>query len=434
MPANSVKTTIIRNGSLIDGSGRAPVENDAVVIQGDRIRSVGSVPPDVNVEDLENVATIDASGKWIMPGLIDGHCHLSFGQPAMPGITMARGTVSSEFSTLRAARNAQTILRSGVTSVCVPGGTWFIDVAVREAINSGMIEGPRVYCAGRFIVTYGSIADNEPSWVGTPEHVNGKLCNNVVDMVTEVRRQCKHGVNFIKMADSTWGDIQTISKEELKAVADEAHRRNARITIHSRGADSTRAAAQAGFDWILHADLATESDLDAVAEAGVRIMPTLTFLEHASEYGRDFGRNDREVDQMKYNLEGGATVLQRARELGLKVLCGTDSGNSPVMPYGELHANEPGIMVKYGGYTPLEAISACTRDNAFVVGLEDDLGVIEAGKLADLLILDKDPVADISVLKGGRHIQSVIKAGKVVDRDELRGDAARPLGFLPGVC
>ena len=433
MPANSVKTTIIRNGSLIDGSGRAPVENDAVVIQGDRIRSVGSVPPDVNVEDLENVATIDASGKWIMPGLIDGHCHLSFGQPAMPGITMARGTVSSEFSTLRAARNAQTILRSGVTSVCVPGGTWFIDVAVREAINSGMIEGPRVYCAGRFIVTYGSIADNEPSWVGTPEHVNGKLCNNVVDMVTEVRRQCKHGVNFIKMADSTWGDIQTISKEELKAVADEAHRRNARITIHSRGADSTRAAAQAGFDWILHADLATESDLDAVAEAGVRIMPTLTFLEHASEYGRDFGRSDREVDQMKYNLEGGATVLQRARELGLKVLCGTDSGNSPVMPYGELHANEPGIMVKYGGYTPLEAISACTRDNAFVVGLEDDLGVIEAGKLADMLILDKDPVADISVLKGGRHIQSVIKAGKVVDRDELRGDAARPLGFLPGV-
>ena len=433
MPANSVKTTIIRNGSLIDGSGRAPVENDAVVIQGDRIRSVGSVPPDVNVEDLENVATIDASGKWIMPGLIDGHCHLSFGQPAMPGITMARGTVSSEFSTLRAARNAQTILRSGVTSVCVPGGTWFIDVAVREAINSGMIEGPRVYCAGRFIVTYGSIADNEPSWVGTPEHVNGKLCNNVVDMVTEVRRQCKHGVNFIKMADSTWGDIQTISKEELKAVADEAHRRNARITIHSRGADSTRAAAQAGFDWILHADLATESDLDAVAEAGVRIMPTLTFLEHASEYGRDFGRSDREVDQMKYNLEGGATVLQRARELGLKVLCGTDSGNSPVMPYGELHANEPGIMVKYGGYTPLEAISACTRDNAFVVGLEDDLGVIEAGKLADMLILDKDPVADISVLKGGRHIQSVIKAGKVVDRDELRGDPARPLGFLPDV-
>jgi imidazolonepropionase-like amidohydrolase len=433
MPANSVKTTIIRNGSLIDGSGRVPVDNDTVVIQGDRIRSVGRVPPDVNVEDLENVATIDASGKWIMPGLIDGHCHLSFGQPAMPGITMARGTVSSEFSTLRAARNAQTILRSGVTSVCVPGGTWFIDVAVREAINSGMIEGPRVYCAGRFIVTYGSIADNEPSWVGTPEHVNGKLCNNVVDMVTEVRRQCKHGVNFIKMADSTWGDIQTISKEELKAVADEAHRRNARITIHSRGADSTRAAAQAGFDWILHADLATESDLDAVAEAGVRIMPTLTFLEHASEYGRDFGRSDREVDQMKYNLEGGATVLQRARELGLKVLCGTDSGNSPVMPYGELHANEPGIMVKYGGYTPLEAISACTRDNAFVVGLEDDLGVIEAGKLADMLILDKDPVADISVLKGGRHVQSVIKAGKVVDRDELRGDPARPLGFLSGV-
>ncbi len=434
MPGANGRTTIIRGGTLIDGSGQSPVQNDAIVLDGDRIRSVGVLPPDVNAEDPESVRTIDASGKWIMPGLIDGHCHLSFGQPAMPGLNIARGTVSSEFSTIRAARNAQTVLRSGVTSVCVPGGTWFIDVAVREAINAGLIEGPRVYCAGRFIVTYGSIADNEPSWVGTPEHVNGKLCNNVTDMVTEVRRQCKHGVNFIKMADSTWGDIQTISREELTAVAEEAHRRNARITIHSRGADSTRAAAEAGFDWILHADLATESDLDAVAEAGVRIMPTLTFLEHAAEYGRDFGRSEREVDQMKYNLEGGARVLQRARELGLKVLSGTDSGNSPVMPYGELHANEPGIMVKYGGYTPLEAISACTRDNAFVVGLEDDVGVIEPGKLADMLLLTKDPVADISVLKGGRNLDLVIKAGKVVDRNGLRNAPDDPLRIVPDAC
>ena len=338
MAANGKKTIIIRNGILIDGSGSPAVENQAIVIQGNRIRSVGPVPPEINVEDKDSVETIDASGKWIMPGLIDGHCHLSFGQPAMPGVSVARGTTSSEFSTLRAARNAQKVLRSGVTSISVPGGTWFIDVALREAISAGLIEGPRIYCAGRFIVTYGSIADNEPSWVGTPEHVNGKLCNNVTDMVTEVRRQCKHGVDFIKMADSTWGDIQTISKEELAAVAQEAHRRNARITIHSRGADSTRAAAEAGFDWILHADLATESDLDAVAEAGARLMPTMTFLEHASEHGREFGRSEREVDQMKRNLEGGAGVLERARAMGIKVLCGTDSGNSPVMPYGELHA------------------------------------------------------------------------------------------------
>ena len=415
MSTNGAKTTIIRNGTLINGTGQPAAQNDAVVVQGNRILSVGAVPPQINVEDREHVETIDATDKWIMPGLIEGHCHLSFGQPAMPGLSVARGTTSPEFSTIRAAKNAQIVLRSGITSLSIPGGTWFIDVALREAINAGMIEGPRIYCAGRFIVTYGSISDNEPSWMGTPEHVNGVLANSVSEMITEVRRQCKHGVDFIKMADSTWGDFQTISKEELEAVVGEAHRRNARIAIHSRGSESTRAAAEAGVDWIMHADLATKEDLEVVAEKGVRIMPTMTFLRHAIEVGRDFGRSDREVDQIKHNLEGSYSMLEHARALGVKVLCGTDSGNSTVMPYGELHANEMEIMVKYGGYTPMEAIVANTKENAFVVGLEGELGTIEAGKLADILILDKDPLADISVLKKGSHLSAVIKDGKKVN-------------------
>ena len=423
MSTNGAKTTIIRNGTLIDATGQPAVQNDAVVVQGNRILSVGAVPPQINVEDREHVETIDATDKWIMPGLIEGHCHLSFGQPAMPGLSVARGTTSPEFSTIRAAKNAQIVLRSGITSLSIPGGTWFIDVALREAINAGMIEGPRIYCAGRFIVTYGSISDNEPSWMGTPEHVNGVLANSVSEMITEVRRQCKHGVDFIKMADSTWGDFQTISKEELEAVVGEAHRRNARIAIHSRGSDSTRAAAEAGVDWIMHADLATKEDLEFVVEKGVRIMPTMTFLRHAVEVGRDFGRSDREVDQIRHNLEGSYSMLEHARALGVKVLCGTDSGNSTVMPYGELHANEMEIMVKYGGYTPMEAIVANTKENAFAVGLEDDLGTIEAGKLADILILDKDPLADVSVLQKGSHLSCVIKDGKKVNLTSNPDDA-----------
>jgi imidazolonepropionase-like amidohydrolase len=423
MSTNGAKTTIIRNGTLIDATGQPAVQNDAVVVQGNRILSVGAVPPQINVEDREHVETIDATDKWIMPGLIEGHCHLSFGQPAMPGLSVARGTTSPEFSTIRAAKNAQIVLRSGITSLSIPGGTWFIDVALREAINAGMIEGPRIYCAGRFIVTYGSISDNEPSWMGTPEHVNGVLANSVSEMITEVRRQCKHGVDFIKMADSTWGDFQTISKEELEAVVGEAHRRNARIAIHSRGSDSTRAAAEAGVDWIMHADLATKEDLEFVVEKGVRIMPTMTFLRHAVEVGRDFGRSDREVDQIKHNLEGSYSMLEHARALGVKVLCGTDSGNSTVMPYGELHANEMEIMVKYGGYTPMEAIVANTKENAFAVGLEGDLGTIEAGKLADILILDKDPLADVSVLQKGSHLSCVIKDGKKVNLTSNPDDA-----------
>ena len=414
MSISESKTLVIRNGTLIDGSGAAAA-NTAVVIQGNRISSVGELPGGVNLEDTDKVDVIDASGQWIMPGLIDGHCHLSFGMPAVQGYASARGTINPGFSAIRAATNAQTILRSGVTSVSIPGGTWFIEVGLRDAINAGLMEGPRIYTAGRFIITYGSIADSEPSWVGAPEHTYGVLANNVTDMITEVRRQTKHGVDFIKLADSTWGDTQTIAKEEISAVVEEAHRRNARISIHSRGAGSTKAAAEAGVDWIMHADLATEAELYAVAEAGVRIMPTMTFLFEALEVGKEKGRSDAELDIIKRNADNAVTVLQTARSLGVQVMSGTDTGNSPVMPYGVLHAHEAEVMVKFGGYTPLEAITASTKDNAYSVGMEGELGVIEAGKLADLLILDADPLDDIRVLQGGKHLNSVIKDGRRVD-------------------
>jgi imidazolonepropionase-like amidohydrolase len=414
MGSQGKKTLVIQNGTLIDGSGTPPAPNQAIVIEGNRIKSIGPLPEDVRHSDRDHLQLIDAAGQWIMPGLIDGHCHLSFGFPQMPGGPSTRGTTSPGFSALRAARNAQQVLRTGVTSVAVPGGTWFNDVAIRDAINVDLIEGPRIACAGRFIVTYGGITDNEPSWVGTPEHTIGVLANDVSEMITEVRRQCKHGVDFIKLADSTWGDTQLIAPEELSAVVQEAHRRGARVTIHSRGAGSTRAAAEAGMDWILHADLATDAELEVVAEAGVRLMPTMTFLQRGVEVGPEFGRGPREMDQIRRHWESSVRMLERARALGITIMCGTDSGNSPLMPYGQLHAHEAEILVRYGGYTPMQAIVATTRNTAFALGLEDDLGTLQPGKLADIIILKSDPLADIRVLQGGQHLATVIKDGKLV--------------------
>ena len=429
MNSNGTQTTVIRNGTLIDGTGSPPAENDAIVIEGNRIRSVGRVPADLNLEDRGQVQIIDASGQWIMPGLIDAHCHLSFGFPVMPGISIAKSGISPGFNTLRAAKNAQKVLRSGVTSVSVPGGTWFIDVALREAVNAGLIEGPRIFCAGPLIITYGSIGDDQPSWVGTPEHDLSFLANSVPEMITEVRRQCKNGVDLIKLGDSNWGEKQTISKEELSAVVEEAHRRNVRVAIHSRGSGSTRAAAEAGFDMIMHADLATEADLYAVAEAGVRINPAMTAMERAAEMGREYGIGEGEMDHIKYNQESGVAMLETARSLGVKVLCGTDTGNSPFMPYGEFHAHEADILVRYGRYSPMEAIVAFTRDNAFSVGLEDQLGVVQPGKLADIIVLNADPLEDIRVLQGGQNLATVIKDGKIIDLNGGSGDEEKLLTF-----
>src|SRR5713226_2551689 len=324
-----------------------------------------------------------------------------------------------EFSTLKSARSVQKVLRSGVTGISVPGGTWFTDVGVRDAIKLGLMEGPRMYVAGPMIVTYGCIEDDEPSWEGTPDHSIGKLCNTADEMVTEVRRQSKHGVNFIKMADSRSGESQMLAKEEIAAVVGEAHRRNLRVGIHSRGAGSTRAAAEAGVDWIIHADLATERDLEAVAKAGMPIIPTATFLAMAVELGQKVGAEQVQLDinRMKRHFDLLCELMHKARKLGIKLLVGTDTGNNSFTPYGELHAKELEIFVKHGGYTPMEAIVAATRDNAYAVGLEGQVGELAPGKLADIIVLNKDPIADITVLQGGKHLTWVIKDGKIVDLD-----------------
>jgi imidazolonepropionase-like amidohydrolase len=410
------KKLVIHGGNLIDGSGKPTAVNGAIVVEGNRITSVGALPPDLRLED-RNVTTVDATGQWILPGLIDAHCHVSYGYPLVKGEGKGKGTTRPEFSTLKSARSVQKVLRSGVTSISVPGGTWFTDVGVRDAIKLGLMEGPRMYVAGRMVVTYGCIEDDDPSWEGIPDHSIGKLCNSADEMVTEVRRQAKHGVNFIKMADSRSGESQMLAREEIAAVVGEAHRRNLRVGIHSRGAGSTRAAAEAGVDWIIHADLATDADLEAVARAGMPIMPTATFLALVIDLGNRVGQEQLQIDvsRMKRHYDLLGALMQKARKLGIKLLVGTDTGNNSFTPYGENHAKELEVFVKHGGYTPMEAIVAATRDNAFAVGLEGQVGEIAPGRLADILVVNRDPIADITILNGGRHVSWVIKDGKIVD-------------------
>ncbi len=219
------------------------------------------------------------------------------------------------------------------------------------------------------------------------------------------------------MADSRSGESQMISGDEMKAVVGEAHRRNLKVAIHSRGAGSTRAAAEAGVDWIIHADLATDSDLEAVAKAGMPILPTATFLSVVLELADKVGPEKVQLDinRMKRHYDLLGELMHKSRKLGIKLLVGTDTGNNTFTPYGELHAKELEIFVKHGGFTPMEAIVAATRDNAYAVGLQGEVGEIAPGKLADIIVLKKDPIADITILQGGRHLSWVIKDGKIID-------------------
>ncbi len=264
------------------------------------------------------------------------------------------------------------------------------------------------------------------------------MCNTRDEFIRETRRQCKRGVDLIKIADSTWGDIQTVAEDEIAAVVEEAHRHNVKVAIHSRGSTSTRASAKAGADLIYHGDWANEDDLDIIAKAGIPIAPVLTSpwigVEHGAA-GRGFG--DRVRDRLRAQLDASFQMIRNARDRGIPILSGSDTGNASAFSHGKWHGKEAELFVKEVGMTPMEAIIANTAGNAAIVNLAGEVGVIAPGRLADIVIWDNDPLADITVLQRPAEISLIIKDGRIVDHEgggfrRLSEEPPRARMFLAG--
>jgi imidazolonepropionase-like amidohydrolase len=412
-------TLDILGGSVIDGTG-APKRSDCSIrIEDGQIAALWegkSRPPEVAAEAQ---STVDATGKTVMPGLIDAHCHISYGEGRSAEEIDVYG--GAEWATARALWNCRKVLRAGVTSFCDPGSTWAVAVAVREAIENGMFVGPRVFAAGRHIATDGGFADYFPSWLGMPVSAEGVLCSTRDEMIAEVRRQVKNRVDLIKIS----GDSQAqehhedagpcFSVDELGAIVSTAHRLGRKATIHARYAETVVAAVRAKVDWLIHASYMRRQDIGFVRDSGTPICPTFTFTANIVEWGNDVGVDPRYIDTKRRELDALAEIHRRAHEAGIPMLAGSEAGFS-VTRYGEWHTRELELMTRLVGMSPMDAILAGTRNNARAFGWASKVGTLEKGCRADLLILDGDPLVDIRILGQPEKIVAVFKDGVEVDR------------------
>jgi imidazolonepropionase-like amidohydrolase len=410
---------LIERGSVIDATGAPPMRGASVLVEGNKIRAVGQ---DIDLSIIPNgdrLEVINAEGKTVMPGLIDVHCHMTYGESLQEEEIDLY--TSHERRTLIAAANAKKVLRAGVTGISQPGGSYYIGVGIRDAIRDGLIVGPRMTAAGRYLTTSNSLTDWYPDEVGVPDGSIGILTNTNDEMIAEVRRQVKNGVDLIKLADSPLGEYQAFTTEEMKAITSLAHQLKRRVAIHARGSAETEAAVEAGVDLIMHSNKMSDRAVEMLASSKTPLVPTLLLLANIADFGHLVGATNQMRDACKRLLDKSADSYHRAHKAGVIFAMGTDTGFA-VTPYGEWHARELELLMQYAGLSAMEAIQAGTRNGAKMLNLEGKVGELTPGMLADIIIVNGDPLQNIRVLQDKNNIEVVIKDGQVVrfDEDELK--------------
>ena len=393
----------------------------SVLIRSGRIVGVGEKAV---AGSSEQAILIDGSGCSLIPGLIDAHCHISFDLPKSndelffhrrPGLAAVVASV-----------NAQKVLRAGVTSFFDADCIFDVGIDLRDAIEAGVVPGPRMATGGNVLIT---------SVGGTAGRLlpnSGKLGYAVIvqtaeEIVREIRRQVKAGCDWIKVHVSglpvrrtpmhNAGEIQAWTLDELRLVCDTAHALGVPVVGHCRNASSTRDAARAGFDMILHASYMDEEALEAVIDKRVSLVPTFTFLANLIDFGDKVGSDPALQNIFRSEIAQSSVMIRRAYEAGVPLMCGSESGFS-LTPYGDWHYREMGLFVDHLGLTPLEAIMCATEAGASIFGLQSELGRIEENYIADLVLVEGDLEAYINLLGQKDNIRAVFKAGQLVNTDQ----------------
>ncbi len=399
----------IKCGWLIDGLGGEPATGRVIVLKGDRIKEISRQVPD-------GAEVIDLSDKYVLPGLIDCHTHVT--------VLLEEGwqtkwvTDSAALTALKSTRYARQMLDAGFTTCRNVGAGEFVDVALRDAINAGYIIGPRLFVSAHAIGMTGGHCDLNgfrPDVLGSygSETVQAGRADGGDEIRKAVRYQIKYGADVIKTC-ATGGVLSTgdavgatqYSFDELKILVEEAHMADRKVAAHAHGLEGIKRAIRAGVDSIEHGSVLDDEAIALMKQRGTYLVPTRYVGEVVEQLGAA-GKLPPGIAKKAHEIAPKMRKsFRKAVEAGVKIAFGTDVG---VFAHRDA-AKEFSAMVE-GGMGKMAAIVAATKNAADLLGQSDDLGTIQAGRFADIIAIDANPLDDITALE---HVIFVMKGGQVV--------------------
>ncbi len=390
---------IFENARIIDGKGDV-LEHGFVLINGDRIEKVGGGSVDIGRNGNE---IIDLEGRTLLPGLIDCHVHLFMDGDPDPISVFLKDSIS--MLTLKYARNAFQTLLGGVTTVRALGESF----SVNDAINMRMIRGPRILSSGKGVCITGGH--------GWPFCIEADGADGVRKAV---RQLLKEGSEYIKivatggvMTEGVQPDNPQFTYEELKAAVDEAHRAGRKTCAHAQATKGIVDCLRAGVDSIEHGVYMDDEALGLFLERKVVLVPTLAAPFHILEAGEKGGVPPWALEKTRKVQAIHINSVKKAFEAGVKIAMGTDSG-TPFNRHGK-NAKELELLLQ-AGFSPMDALIASTKTAAEAIGLGNLIGTIESGKLADLIVVEGDPLKDITVLQKKEKMVTVMKGGQFIKK------------------
>ncbi len=412
------KHIVIRGARLIDGNGGPVSKKPVVVIQGDRIAHIGT---DADTKIPRNSEVIDAAKFTLMPGMFDCHVHIAaFNVLTFSNYRVAMWEVTPELENFYALFHAQMCFEMGFTTLRDLGRFTYkglftaASCAVRDAINAGIMPGPRLFVAGRPVITN---SHHDLTFPRASIRQEGVVADGPWELRRATREHLRIGCDWIKTSASGGGgtsdeepSVRNMTQEELDAIVDEAHAFLKPVAVHCFTPESHQMCVKAGVDTIEHIVFTNDETIAMIKDAGIPVIPTLSHrTNHAIEIRRRMGTNENVLKKMKTIQPYTFESFKKFHQAGIKIAMGTDTGYDPEMGSS---ARELEIYVNLG-MTPMEALQTATKNAAEALKVGNDLGTLEAGKLADLLVIDGDPSRDIRVLQEKDNIKLVMKDGQV---------------------